>query len=107
MRIPGDNHRPAGAAKERADRRRHAGLVLQPEAATEAPASRADRDAGDGGDPVVALPAVQDGHLAAWRPGAVHPGNARNTGVVYEDRLGPRLGGLFLGGTAPSGSTAR
>ena len=57
----------------------------------QAPGFRADRDATDGGDAVAAIPGVQYGRLAAWRPGATHARVEHKARFVEEHEMGSAL----------------
>lgn len=56
----------------------------------------ADGDAGDGGNPVVALPIPQDGGLAHRTPGFANGGDQEEARFIDEDDMGCQPRGVFF-----------
>src|SRR5574341_661683 len=71
-------------------------LVVELEVEAEALAPRADRQAGDDRDAVVALPVAEQGSLAGGGPGPAHAGDEQEPGLVYEDEVGAQPRGVFF-----------
>jgi len=98
--VPHDDHAtaemPEELAEERADRRSLEVVVVQLEVEAEALTPGAHRKGGDGRDPVVPLPAAQEGGLTPGRLGAAHAGDEQKAGLVYEDEGGPQPCGVFF-----------
>lgn len=59
-------------------------------------AHRAHANAGDGRDPVMAVPVAVDGRLAAGRPGLAHAGDQLEPGFVNKDEMGAQPRGVFF-----------
>ena len=69
-------------------------VELAVQGAMEAPG--ADRDAGDGGDPVVAIAVAQDGRLAHRAPGLADRGDQKEAGFVGKDDMGSQPDDVFF-----------
>lgn len=59
-------------------------------------ALRADRNAGDGRDPIMAQDMVVDRRLTAGAPGLTHRGNQQEAGFVDEHDMGCQPCGVFF-----------
>jgi len=71
------------------------------------PIPRADREAGDSGDAIMAIDVVVQGRVAARAPGPAHRGNQQEAGFVDEDDMGCQPCGVFLYGARRCASTQR
>src|SRR5574341_188726 len=78
-------------------------LVVELEVEAEALPPRADRQARDDRDAVVALPVAQEWGPADRGPGPAHAGDEQEPGLVYEDEVGAQPRGVFF----PRGHSSR
>lgn len=58
--------------------------------------ARAERERGDGRDPVVLIPVTQQGRVTPWRPGAPDAGRQLEARFVEEDDVGAQPRGVFF-----------
>ena len=98
--IPEDDHGPAEVPQQVPQEVTHLRLldVLRMETPEESqpPAPRTDRDSGDDGDLVSAIPMPDDRRLAARRPRPPHGGNQEEARLVDEDEMGPQPRSVFF-----------
>lgn len=98
--IPEHDHRAPQVAQQMSEEGAdldQADVVMVPLVVeAEALADRADREPGDDGDAIVAIPMAQQRGLAPGRPGPEDGRGQHEARFVYEDEVGPQPNGVFF-----------